>query len=64
MTTKTFKLKENEVSLIGEALAKLADFHFEKSKTLKREADAKFHKEKFQAVMDLKLEIYEQKKGQ
>ena len=57
-------LKDNEYSLIVEALAKLAEFHFEKTKTLKREADVQFHNEKFQAVMDLRMEIKDQKESQ
>jgi hypothetical protein len=46
------------------ALDKLAMFHFEKSKELKREADVQFHKEKFQTVMNVKFELREQMKGQ
>ena len=57
-------LKDNEYYLIVEALAKLAEFHFEKTKTLKREADVQFHSEKFQAVMDLRMEIKDQKESQ
>ncbi len=62
--SKTFKLNESEYSLIMSALDKLAMFHFDKSKELKREADVQFHKEKFQSIMNVKFELREQKVGQ
>ena len=62
--SKTFKLNETEYSLIMSALDKLAMFHFDKSKELKREADVQFHKEKFQSIMNVKFELREQKVGQ
>ena len=62
--SKTFKLNETEYSLIMSALDKLAMFHFDKSKELKREADVQFHKEQFQNVMNVKFELREQKVGQ
>jgi hypothetical protein len=46
------------------ALDKLAMFHFDKSKELKRESDVQFHKEQFQNVMNVKFELREQKVGQ
>lgn len=62
--SKTFKLNDSEYSLIMSALDKLAMFHFDKSKELKREADVQFHKEKFQSIMNVKFELREQKVGQ
>lgn len=60
----TLKFKSNEVFLINEALDKLSTFHFDKSKSLKQENLVQFHREKFQAIMDLKMEIYEQRNNQ
>ncbi len=62
--SKTYKLNDSEYSLIMSALDKLAMFHFDKSKELKREADVQFHKEKFQSIMNVKFELREQKVGQ
>lgn len=62
--SKTFKLNEVEYSLIMSALENLASFHFDKSKSLVREADVQFHKEKFQSIMNVKFELREQKEGQ
>jgi len=63
-TMITLKLKSNELFLITESLEKLATFHFDKSKSLKQENLVQFHREKFQAIMDLKMEIYEQRHNQ
>jgi len=61
MNTKSYFLSELDYSTIVSALAKLADFHFEKQKTLKREQDVQFHYEQFQKVMEVKFNLLEQK---
>lgn len=61
MNTKSYLLSELDYSTIVSALAKLAEFHFEKHKTLKREADVQFHYEQFQKVMEVKFNLLEQK---
>lgn len=61
MPNKKYDLSELDYSTIISALAKLAEFHFEKSKTLKREQDVQFHYEQFQKVMEVKFNLLEQK---
>jgi hypothetical protein len=61
MSTKQYYLSELDYSIIISALAKLAEFHFEKSKSLKREQDVQFHSEQFQKIMEVKFNLLEQK---
>lgn len=58
--SKKYELSELDYSTIVSALAKLADFHFEKHKTLKRAEDVQFHYEQFQKVMEVKFNLREQ----
>lgn len=58
---KSFLLSNSDYSLIMNALTERATYHFEKSKKVKKETDALYHKEVFQNIMNLKLELKEQK---
>ena len=58
---KPFLLNTSDYSMIMNALTELATFHFDKSKKVKKETDALYHKEVFQNIMNLKLQLKEQK---
>lgn len=64
MQTKTYKLNDVEYSTIVSALNVYCDFHFDRSKTLKRQADAQYAYEQFQKGMATLFELREQMKGQ
>ena len=61
---RRYTLSDSEYSLIMAALATEADKHFAKSKTLKRESESQYHHEKYLSVMQVKMELFEQKRVQ
>lgn len=61
MATKNYLLSDTDYNVIMSALAQYATIHFDKSKTLKRETDAQYHKELFQKAMNAQFELREQK---
>lgn len=57
---KTITIYDSEYSLIMESLTALADYHYQKSNSLKRQSDVEFHREKFTEVSMLKVTLWEQ----
>ena len=64
MARKNYKLSDVDYHVIMSALAEYARVHFDKSKTLKTEELAQYHKELFQKAMDAQFEMREQMKEQ